>query len=117
MPVYDSKDKEVQGILYTKDLIGEQDISQKTAGDLCSNTKLIIVEQSRKLDSLLNLLIHQKLHMALIVDAQGDFVGIATPGRYCRRDPETGTGGGEGGLKRKQKIFAWYSPKPYLCKT
>ena len=78
IPVYDRKHKKIKGILYTKNLIGIQANSGKTAWDLCSTNKLIVVKKSLKLDSLLNLLIHDKLHMAIILDEKGNFMGIAT---------------------------------------
>ena len=78
IPVYDSKNRKIEGILYTKNLIGVSVIEGKTALDLCSKNKLIVVKTSLKLDSLLNLMIHNKLHMAMVVDEEGHFVGIAT---------------------------------------
>ena len=78
IPVYDRKDKEIKGLLYTKNLIGESANTPKTAWDLCSTDKLIVVKKSLKLDNLLNLLVYHKMHLAIILDEKGKFVGIAT---------------------------------------
>ena len=68
IPVYDRKNNKITGILYSKNLIGESANSGKIARELCSSKKLIIVEKSMHLDNLLNSLVHNKLHMALVVD-------------------------------------------------
>ncbi len=78
IPVYDAVKNKVEGILYTKNLIGEPVGNKKTAQDVCNKKKLIIVKTSLQLDSLLNLLIHSKLHMAIVVDEEDKFAGIAT---------------------------------------
>jgi metal transporter CNNM len=78
IPVYESRKNEIKGILYTKNLIGEPANSENTALDFCSKKKLIIVDKSTHLDELLNSLVNNKLHMALVLDEKKIFIGIAT---------------------------------------
>lgn len=78
IPVYDSNKRKMEGILYTKNLIGEIGNAERNALDLCRKNKLIMVKTSLKLDKLLNLMIYKRLHMAIVVDEMDNFLGIAT---------------------------------------
>jgi len=76
IPIYDNSTRKVIGILYAKDLLGIE--TGKRAGELCNTSNLIIIHEDEKLDNLLNLLIHRRLHMALVVNDAGEFTGVAT---------------------------------------
>jgi len=76
MPVYNSSEKKIIGILYAKDLL-DMPIGTK-AGVICDTSNIIVVDENMKLDTLLNMLIKRKMHMALVTNETGDFSGIAT---------------------------------------
>lgn len=76
IPIYNKINRRIEGILYAKNLLGVS--PGKRASELCDTSRLIIVYEDHKLDNLLNLLIDRKLHMALVVNEEGDFAGVAT---------------------------------------
>ena len=76
VPVYDTTSRSIIGILYTKNLIGIE--PGKQVVELCDTSNLIIIDEDEKLDSLMNLLIQHKLHMALVKSEAGDFRGVVT---------------------------------------
>jgi metal transporter CNNM len=78
VPVYDSNQRRIKGILYAKDLIGILATNKVTIEDLCSKNNLIVVKKSMKLDNLLNLMVYRKMHMALITDENEGLAGVAT---------------------------------------
>lgn len=78
IPVYDSNQHKIKGILYAKDLIGVPVTNETMIEDLCSKKSLIMVKESMKLDNLLNLMVYRKMHMALVIDEISSFRGIAT---------------------------------------
>lgn len=76
IPVYDSRNKKVAGILYAKSLIGI--VPGKKAFELCDIKNQIIVSELYKLDDLLNLLTQKKIHMAVVISVAGEFSGLVT---------------------------------------
>ena len=77
IPVYDSKEDNIIGVLNAKDLIGIF-TETLTAGDLINNKKPITVDDTMLLDNLMNHFIKSKIHMATVYDSFGTFIGIAT---------------------------------------
>ena len=77
IPVYDSKEDNIIGVLNAKDLIGLFD-ETKTIGDLLTDRKPIPVKDTMLLDNLMNHLIKEKVHIATVYDDFGTFTGIAT---------------------------------------
>ena len=78
IPVYDSNQHKIKGILYAKDLIGVPVTNEAMIADLCSKNNLIVVKESMKLDNLLNLMVNRKMHMVLVIDEISSFLGIVT---------------------------------------
>ncbi|NNE01792.1 MAG: DUF21 domain-containing protein [Eudoraea sp.] len=78
VPVYQQDENRIKGILYAKDLIGVPESDEITIEDLCCKDSLIEVNESMKLDSLLNLMVKRKIHMALVIDELNGFLGIVT---------------------------------------
>lgn len=78
IPVYDSNQHKIKGILYAKDLIGVPVTNEAMIADLCSKNNLIVVKESMKLDNLLNLMVYRKMHMALVIDEISSLRGIVT---------------------------------------
>ncbi|MDO8998143.1 MAG: CNNM domain-containing protein [Bacteroidota bacterium] len=78
IPIYNTNERKIIGILYAKNLIGLADIDGKLIDDLCSKDSQIIVNTQMELDSLLNLLVKRKMHMALVIDADKNFRGVVT---------------------------------------
>jgi CBS domain containing-hemolysin-like protein len=50
----------------------------RKASEVCVAQQLLAVPKSMKLDDLFNLLIRQKMHMALVVENGKEFAGVAT---------------------------------------
>jgi CBS domain containing-hemolysin-like protein len=78
VPVYEETVDNVQGLLYTKDLLklwreGSQD---RTLGDLLRPA--YFVPEAKKVDELLAEMQTQRIHMALIVDEYGGIAGLVT---------------------------------------
>jgi metal transporter CNNM len=61
-----------------KDLIGLDFRNKQTTGELCNRAKKLIIHESMKLDILLNQFLQSKLHIALVMDEFGNFIGIVT---------------------------------------
>lgn len=78
VPVLSQNRKNIIGILLTKNLIGLTANHNQTIGDFCNSDRMIIINESKKLDDLLNLMVYQKTHMAIVVDEFKDFKGVAT---------------------------------------
>jgi metal transporter CNNM len=78
VPVLSKNRKNIIGILLTKNLIGLSPNHNQTIGDLCNRDRMIIINESKKLDDLLNLMVYQKTHMAIVVDKFKNFQGVAT---------------------------------------
>ncbi len=76
VPVVAPMPDQVTGILYLKELIGQP--QGKPVSELCSKRNILSVSESMRLDELLNLLVHQKMHMAIVVDKNKYFKGVAT---------------------------------------
>ncbi len=76
IPVYDPENQKISGIIYAKHLIGL--LPDNRAEQLCSSSNIIKVKPTMMLDNLLNLLIKQKSHMALVTNELGHFIGVVT---------------------------------------
>lgn len=76
IPVYEDSQDNIIGILYAKDLIGYT--GEQTAGQLCKKDAVISVRENILLDSLMNHLIKNKLHLALVYNEYGTLLGVVT---------------------------------------
>jgi len=77
IPVYEGESDNIIGILYAKDLIGYND-QDRTIGELCKRENLVFIQESFKLDSLLNHLIKSKVHMSFVYNEFNVLTGIVT---------------------------------------
>ncbi|WP_027392458.1 CNNM domain-containing protein [Aquimarina latercula] len=77
IPVYDTTEDNVIGILYSKDLIGIVE-EGKIVGDYLTNKNPIMVKETIQLDALMNHFIKQKMHLALVFNTFGTFIGVVT---------------------------------------
>ena len=77
IPVFETNEDNIIGILYAKDLIGLFN-ETKTVADFLTDKMPIRVKDSILLDTLLNHFIQQKIHIATVYDTFGTFIGIAT---------------------------------------
>jgi len=78
IPVFKDTIDNIIGLLFVKDLIGLDFQEKITVGELCNEEKKLFIEESTKLDILLNHFIQDKLHIAIIFDEFGNFIGIVT---------------------------------------
>jgi len=78
IPVYEGKQEKIIGILYVKKLIGFCGAMKASVGDACEKRGVIFADVDTRLDSLLNIFIKNRSHMALIYDEYGIFNGIVT---------------------------------------
>jgi metal transporter CNNM len=78
VPVYDTNNRILYGVLYIKDLIGLSLKKEQKVENLINKKNLIIVNKSTRLDKLLNLMVTKKMHMAFIVDDFNFFIGLVT---------------------------------------
>ncbi len=76
IPVYYGQFDNLVGILNVKDLITMEPDSK--VADLCEHQKLLIVKKRKRLDSLLNLLLAEKTHMAIVKDQDQPVAGVVT---------------------------------------
>jgi metal transporter CNNM len=76
IPIYNKEIDKIYGLLYAKELI---DLNKKVkAGKICTRRKLIRISDTKKLDVLLNQLIRERIHLALVFDKYNEFLGIVT---------------------------------------
>lgn len=78
VPVYAKDPNNIVGVLYAKDLIGVDPDDDKLVEKMMRTTELIHVSRRRKLDSLLNMMIKRRAHLAVVTEKSGKFVGIVT---------------------------------------
>ena len=78
IPVFDGNRDNIIGILFAKDLIGYSGTSEKTVKDLCVTGGVICVGEDYQLDSLLNIFIKSKKHMAFVYNQFHSLTGIVT---------------------------------------
>jgi CBS domain containing-hemolysin-like protein len=78
IPVYESTDENIIGILYVKKLVGFCRDKGPTVGDVCEKRGVIFTDRDTRLDNLLNVFIHNRSHMALVYGEYGMFNGIVT---------------------------------------
>lgn len=76
VPVYGSSSNRVVGILYVKDLLGLT--KEMKVDKLCHQQKMLEVSQDMKLDELLNKFVRFRSHMGVVVNSQGEFLGVTT---------------------------------------
>lgn len=76
IPVIGGENSKVVGLLYVKDLIGEDEITP--VANLVRTDILARVTPSRKLDEVLNLLLARRAHLAVVTEKSGDWIGIVT---------------------------------------
>ena len=77
IPVYNNDNDHIINILYTKNLIGFDVTQNKSVSDLSTNT-LLRIDESIKLDTLFNVFIKRKKHIAIVYDEYGTYSGIVT---------------------------------------
>lgn len=76
IPVYEKELDAIYGILFVKDLIGrERDLPIKS---LVRKQNILSVFEHKKLDSLLNQFIQQKVHLAVVMNKEKKVLGIVT---------------------------------------
>lgn len=78
IPVYEGVRDNIVGILFAKDLIGYDIKSNQKVKKLAVTEKVICVKEDYKLDSLLNLFIKSKKHMAFVYNNYNTLIGIVT---------------------------------------
>ncbi len=76
IPVIGGEQREVVGILYTKDLIGEDET--RSVASLVRGDIMVRVTPNRKLDEVLNMLLAKRAHLAVVTEKSGEWVGIVT---------------------------------------
>ncbi len=76
IPVYEKKKSNIIGLLYTKDLLGVG--IGRPLSDFVRKDDLLRVTPIRKLDGLLNMMIVNHTHMAIVTSKGGVFKGIVT---------------------------------------
>ena len=77
IPVYDTSEDNLLGILYSKDLIGLFE-ENKTVEDFVSKMKPIHAKDTMRLDTLMNHFIEKKVHIAFVYDDYSTFIGVVT---------------------------------------
>lgn len=78
IPIYEGNRDNVIGILFAKDLIGYDGTTPLSAKKLCVSGGVICVGEDYRLDSLLNLFIKSKKHMAFVYNEFHSLTGIVT---------------------------------------
>jgi len=78
IPVYSRDINDIVGFLYTKDLIGIDPDEKESIEKIMRTAKLIRVSPKRRLDTLLNMMIVRRAHMAIVTEKSGKFLGIVT---------------------------------------
>lgn len=78
IPVYNKEKENVLGILYAKDLLGLDVNLNLKAEDLCRKENLLRIEESHKLNSLLNHMIQTKVHISFVFNKFGSLTGVVT---------------------------------------
>ena len=78
IPVCDSTETKVVGILYSKNLIGISGTEEIVAEQMVTKENVILVKENMKLDSLYQLLVERKTHMAIVEDMNEEFAGVIT---------------------------------------
>lgn len=76
IPVIGGEEREVVGVLYAKDLIGEDETTP--VSKLVRTDIFVRVTPNRKLDEVLNMLLARRSHMAVVTEKSGEWVGIVT---------------------------------------
>ena len=78
VPVYNSHDQKITGILNAKNLIGFHETISQTIDELCNKEPPMVVSNSMNLDDLLNLLVNHKIRIAMVADKNRHFSGVVT---------------------------------------
>ena len=78
IPVYNEEKENILGILYAKDLLGLDVGLNLKAEDLCRKENLLHIEETHKLNSLLNHMIQTKVHMSFVFNKFGSLTGVVT---------------------------------------
>lgn len=78
IPVYDEHKNDVEGLLYSKDLIGLDRHDDRQVSEVMRTDSLVRVTPERKLDRVLNAMIARRAHMAVVTDMKGLFQGLVT---------------------------------------
>ena len=76
IPVVSAEDGSIIGLLHLKDLVTIS-TTGKTVSDLCKPNPLKVT-MTTGLDSALNLMVEHKIHMVIVEDENGKFVGLTT---------------------------------------
>jgi len=77
-PIYSGKTDNIVGILYTRDLITEDDQIAITECKNAYDTDLFIVRPENKLDLVLALMLKRRQHLAIVKTKGGQFVGVVS---------------------------------------
>jgi len=76
-PVIGDNTNKVDGILYAKDLVGITFDNSKKVKDL-QREKVIVVEETDKLDNVLNKFLENRIHLFVVKNNKGEITGIVT---------------------------------------
>jgi metal transporter CNNM len=78
IPVYKANIDNIVGILYSKDLVGYDTDFNKTAGEMCRNTKPLCIQEDDKLSSLWKVMIKERVHLSFVYNEFGSLTGIVS---------------------------------------
>lgn len=77
-PVYSGNQDNIVGILYTKDLIHEEEGVALKETIEAFDKKFLVVRPEEKLDVVLGRMLKQKLHMGIVLSRNKQFLGVVT---------------------------------------
>jgi len=77
-PVYSGNPDNIVGILFAKDLLGEDQNEPIRNTDDALETSFLKVKPQHTLDTVLTLMLKRKQHLAVVSTKKGDFAGIIT---------------------------------------
>lgn len=78
IPIYKDEKNNIVGILFAKDLLGYDINSGVTVFEKCRKEKLLFIEESCKLDFLLNRMMTERVHISFVFNQFGLLVGIVS---------------------------------------
>jgi len=77
-PIYSGKRENIIGILFTKELLTEEDCIAIKDTQEALESKYLIVRPGEKLDTVLACMLKQKLHMGIVMNKKEIFQGVIT---------------------------------------
>jgi metal transporter CNNM len=77
-PIYSGNPDNIVGILYTRDLITEDDDIAINECEDAYDTDLFVVRPDNKLDAVLALMLKRRQHLAIVKTRAGQFIGVVS---------------------------------------